>query len=77
MIHAIVWSFVTYRKQVAWDRYRHRVLGIGRYRLGIGIAKKCFDTSTDTAHTSHLCEGNNRLLFWLHTSKKEAACLCL
>ena len=44
-----------------------------RYRY----RKKCFDKSTDTAHTSRLCNENNRLLFWLHSSKKEAARLHL
>jgi len=34
--------------------------------------KKCFDTSTDTAHRLRLCNNNNRSLFRMRTWKKEA-----
>ena len=56
--------------KIKWDWYWNLVLGIS-----IG---KCFDTSTDTAHTSCLYNVNNRPLLPLRTSKKWLSfCHCL
>jgi len=61
-----------------WSRVRPIPASGTRYRpippvsIQYRYRKKCFHISTDTAHTSRLCNENNRLLFWLHTSKKEA-----
>ena len=64
--------------RIKGDRVRPIPASGTRYRLIPPVLirdrylKKCFDTSTDTRQTSHLCNEKNRPLFWLHTSKKEA-----